>query len=690
MTEAATTSRRALSPDGSGGAPAESERKPTKLAHIRALDGLRGVAVLAVVLYHFSPGIAPGGFLGVDVFFVLSGFLITSLLVTEFERSRTLALGSFWIRRARRLLPALFTVLAVVGLWIVFFAQPVQGQHVAVDGLSAFAYVANWHFIASGQPYLAQFVNKTPSPLLHTWSLAIEEQFYLLWPPIVLGVGALIVGRGKRARHGLRRFRLALVAVSLLLALASLVRMITLYDPGRDPSRIYYGTDSRAFVLLIGAALGALTAGVPVLPGRRVRALAVAAGVAAAVVLGVAMRFATLTSSWLYRGGYGVLAVVMAIVLAGAAQPGWNPLRRLLETRPLVGLGLISYGVYLWHWPAVVWLTQASTGTSGAALFALRAAMTLSASLASYYLVEMPIRRGHLPRWPRAVPAFAPAALVSCVAALLLVPALALPSFATAPSTTVSRQTTEAATAAYVVAPRCDAPPANAVSLATPTRPFRVQLIGNSFANEVSSCLTTIVQARGGTLHRDVWSGDAMCTLNDLIRRQVANPQTRPSVAVLFELPLPNPQYPCPHAGTFDAELPSLIKMWRAAGVHVLLVPDVPTPGHTTIDGTMTFYRIQAQENPSTVTVVDSSQFLRDSSGKAQWRMPCVAPTEVGCAPNDTIGVRFPGDGGLHFCADPDWIAHGSICSDQFAGGERRVAAAIAVSIVETSPARAR
>ena len=182
-------------------------------------------------------------------------------------------------------------MLAVVGIWTLVVANPVQGQHVADDGLSAFLYVANWHFIASSQPYLAMFVNKTPSPLLHTWSLAIEEQFYLFWPLIVLGVGAFLT-RGARDRRDSQRFRRVLVGVCLALAAGSLLRMITLYNPGRDPSRVYYGTDSRAFVLLIGAALGALTAGVPMLRRRYVRVVAVTAGIAAAVALGLAMRFA--------------------------------------------------------------------------------------------------------------------------------------------------------------------------------------------------------------------------------------------------------------------------------------------------------------------------------------------------------------------------------------------------------------
>ena len=160
-----------------------------------------------------------------------------------------------------------------------------------------------------------------------------------------------------------------------------------------------------------------------------------------------------------------------------------------------------------------------------------------------------------------------------------------------------------------------------------------------------------------------------MCTLNSEIRQQVANPQTRPSVAVLFELPLPNPQYPCPHPGYFNNELIGLIKVWHAAGVRVLLVPDVPTPGHSTIDGTIEPLSNRGPaRTPRPSRSSTPPRSCETQSGKSQWRMPCVTSAESGCAADGTVGVRFPGDGGLHFCSDPDWIAHNSICADQFAG----------------------
>ncbi len=343
-----------------------------RLTHVRSLDGLRGVAVLAVVFYHFAPDVMPGGFLGVDLFFVLSGFLITSLLVNEWGGTARISLSSFWTRRARRLVPALFLVLVAVGIYALLVPDQVDGQRFSVDGLSALGYVANWRFISSGQSYIDQFLSHTPSPLRHTWSLAIEEQFYLVWPVVVVLVG-LVVKRltgdpGRRAR----RLRRTLLTMCLVLGAASLLRMHALHDAGEDLNRVYYGTDSRAFVILFGAALGALTAGVPTV-ARAFRRFVVVVGCCLAVALAVAVAFISAESSWLYEGGYGIVALAMVAVLLAAAQPGSNPLARVLESRALVGLGLISYGVYLWHWPISLWVTEGGTGLDDVSLFVVRA-----------------------------------------------------------------------------------------------------------------------------------------------------------------------------------------------------------------------------------------------------------------------------------------------------------------------------
>ena len=214
------------------------------IAYQPALDGLRGVAVLAVLLYHGGVTWMRGGFLGVDLFFVLSGYLITTLLFVEWGRRRSIDLIAFWIRRARRLLPALALLVIGVMAYAAVVAGASEAGRIRGDGLASIFYVANWRFVASGQSYFDQFT--TPSPLRHMWSLAIEEQFYLLWPVVVL---ALL-----KWRPSLRLFERLFAGG----AIVSAVLMAVLYHPGDDPSRVYYGTDTRAQALLVGGTLAAI------------------------------------------------------------------------------------------------------------------------------------------------------------------------------------------------------------------------------------------------------------------------------------------------------------------------------------------------------------------------------------------------------------------------------------------------
>ncbi len=211
------------------------------------------MAVAAVLLYHGDVSWARGGYLGVDAFFVLSGFLITSLLLAEWRGDGRIALSAFWARRARRLLPALFLVLAAVAAYGAAIAAPAELAHLRSEGLSALGYVANWGQIFSHQSYFESFA--APSPLRHMWSLAIEEQFYLAWPLIVGLVGMVVLRHARRPGRARRIFRRLLVGVCVTLGAASFARMVTLYASSRDFNRVYYGTDTRAFILLAGAAL---------------------------------------------------------------------------------------------------------------------------------------------------------------------------------------------------------------------------------------------------------------------------------------------------------------------------------------------------------------------------------------------------------------------------------------------------
>jgi peptidoglycan/LPS O-acetylase OafA/YrhL len=353
-----------------------------------ALDGLRAFAVAAVIAYHFGAGWAAGGFLGVDAFFVLSGYLITTLLVTEFGRRGHINLPAFWARRARRLLPALLLVLAAIALYAALLAPASQLDALRGDGISSLFYFANWHFVLSGQSYFDLF--SLPSPMRHLWSLAIEEQFYLVWPLIVLA--CLRVGRGSRK---------VLVGACLVGIAASAVVMAVLYEPS-DPSRAYYGTDARAHTLLVGAALALLL--MRRRPERRGSVLALhLAGLLAAGACLWAWVSVSDQGSGLYHGGSLVFAIAVAVVIASAVQPNrrsvWSPLRAFLSLGVLRWIGVISYGLYLWHWPATVVLTETRTGLSGPALTAVRLAVTVGAATLSFYLVEQPIRRGALRGW---------------------------------------------------------------------------------------------------------------------------------------------------------------------------------------------------------------------------------------------------------------------------------------------------
>ena len=347
------------------------------LAHQPALDGIRALAVIAVMLFHAGLGWTHAGFLGVDVFLVLSGFLITLLLLREISSTRRIDVRAFWLRRARRLLPALVLVLIAVACFGAFVATDEEALGLRGDLFGSLFYVQNWRLVLSGQPYFAQF--GSPSPLRHMWSLAIEEQWYLVWPLAFLGIVRVTRGRTR-----------VIAAVIAALALTSAALMMLLYTPGGDALRIYYGTDTRAQALLLGALLAV---GFSVRTTEWTRAWRLAfqtAGVAGLVF--VAGVVGTKSETWprLYRGGFTLIAIASGAIIAGAMVRG--PLRRVLSLPPLPAIGRISYGLYLWHWPIYVWLSPDRTGRSGNTLLALRLALTLVVAIASYVLVELPIR----------------------------------------------------------------------------------------------------------------------------------------------------------------------------------------------------------------------------------------------------------------------------------------------------------
>lgn len=346
--------------------------EPRRIAYRPELDGLRALAVVAVLVFHHSEMLI-GGFLGVDVFFVLSGFLITSLLVAEREATGRIDLADFWRRRARRLLPAVFLLMLMVAA-IAAWVLPESASHIRRDGIATILYVENWHRIAARPP---------THPLGHAWSLSIEEQWYLVWP-VLFGVvvsrarGRLLVAAG--AAGGA--------------AIASAVAMVLIYGDGAGRNRAYLGTDTRAQGLLVGAALALLLAHRTPRLGRGRSAVLEITGGAAVAVLAVLMFRADVHDAFFYRGGFLLVAVAVATVIFAATSSGIGWLRRVLAWRPLVAIGLVSYGLYLFHLPVYTWLTPRRTDLDRVPLLVARLAVTGIVAVASYRFVERPVRTG--------------------------------------------------------------------------------------------------------------------------------------------------------------------------------------------------------------------------------------------------------------------------------------------------------
>ena len=368
--------------------PGLTARGAGAAGYVPGLDGLRGVAVLLVILYHFAPEVMPAGFLGVDVFFVLSGFLITRLLLDEAERRGTIRLGRFWARRARRLVPAL--LVTVLGTCLVAILTDLDGTFtgLARHARASLLYVVNWAFISEHSSYFASFA--TPSPLRHMWSLAIEEQFYLVWPVVLVVVYALAARRSARGRPGPQPVLLVgwLAAIG---AVFSATLMAVLFEPGTDPSRVYYGTDTRVFGVLLGAVgavvllrAGSRDASEPG-GGRSWARTALERSLPWLPVLGALALGAVLLAAWrlddrsegLYQGGLFVVSmVVLLLVVAVTAVPARGA-ARLLSVKLLRQVGVISYGLYLYHWPVMIYVSERTTGRSGLTLFVLRSVITL-------------------------------------------------------------------------------------------------------------------------------------------------------------------------------------------------------------------------------------------------------------------------------------------------------------------------
>jgi len=363
--------------------------------YMPGLDGLRAIAVLGVILFHLGFGWAEGGLLGVGVFFTLSGYLITDILLTQVNRGG-IGLRSFWAARARRLLPGLFLMLIVVTAWVTTIG-PHQPPDFRDAVGSSVGYFNNWWLIFHHVSYFDRFA--PPSPLNHLWSLSVEEQFYIFWP-FLLMLGIRFVPEVKNTTG----VRPRLAGAALIAALASGVLMAVLYHPTLDPSRVYYGTDTRALELLAGAALAM------VWPSHRLRAQIApgarwtidALGVLGLLTIGLMFWTVGELTPFLYHGGFALLAFASALAVAALAHPA-SRLGPIVGCRPMRWIGQRSYGIYLWTLPIVVLTSPQGAHGPNVLRAALQVAAIMGVAELSWRYVEDPIRHGALGRlWQKA------------------------------------------------------------------------------------------------------------------------------------------------------------------------------------------------------------------------------------------------------------------------------------------------
>ncbi len=369
----------------------EEDAKGARRSYIPALDGIRTLAVFAVFFYHLNLPLSNGGLSGVTVFFVLSGYLITSLLTKEYQRCGTIKLGAFWLRRVKRLVPAIILVILTTAALCTIFNHVLLTK-MRPDIIPSLFFVNNWWQIFHDLSYFE--AQGSPSPLTTFWSLAIEEQFYLLWPPLILLLFKLRISKA------------FIVKIVLALAIISACLMALLYSPDADPSRAYYGTDTRAFSLLLGAAAAFLfPASALGVEGDGPFATRLSplhlniAGAISLVAIVISFMFLDGYSPFLYRGGMVLVSLFSVILIVSvSAQSSW--LAPAFALRPLTWLGERSYGIYLWHYPILLLMIPRNVANSVPLhLICAVIILTIIISALSYRFVENPIRRGALKYW---------------------------------------------------------------------------------------------------------------------------------------------------------------------------------------------------------------------------------------------------------------------------------------------------
>lgn len=371
----------------------QRDRKPINPRYMPGLDGVRAVAVIAIIIYHLNPQWLSGGFLGVDTFFVISGYLITSLLLTEYHNTGKIELMSFWLRRVKRLIPAvLFLVMGVIVLSLIF--MPTEIQKVRADTIAAIFYVSNWWYIMQNVDYFEQFAVQ---PLKHLWSLAIEEQFYLVFPIVLLSLLSFI-----------RRLK-SIRIIFLILLVISMIAMMVLYVPNENVARVYFGTDTRIQTLLMGVLLALvwppfqLKAKV----NRQMRTMIDTAGVVGLAILFICFKFVSETNSILYYGGFFLISTVTLLVIASSVHPS-GYFAKFLGNKVFTFIGSRSYSLYLWHYPIIVLIHhQFVQGQIPPLVYVVEILLMVLMAEFSYKFIEQPFRKegfnifafNHLKNW---------------------------------------------------------------------------------------------------------------------------------------------------------------------------------------------------------------------------------------------------------------------------------------------------
>ncbi len=573
-------------------------RAATRLTHLPGLDGLRGLAVIGVLLFHGGFTTFKGGFLGVSIFFTLSGFLITSLLLREHQAHGTISLRAFWARRFRRLMPAALAGLLVACAYGAVFASPEQLVTLRTDVLAALAYVANWRFVLADKRYADLFA--APSPVQHFWSLAIEEQFYVVYPVLVYGC----------LRLGGRR---ALTAVLGALAVVSVVLSFALSG---NFDRVYYGTDTRAFELLVGALFAlwwsAPEAGGPVRLPRPVRE---ALGVAALAASLAAWTIVDQTASYLPKGGFAVQACVTAALLVAVTSPTF--VARALGWSPLRAVGLVSYGLYVYHWPVFLALDAERTGLGKYPLFGVRMLVTVAAALASYVLIEQPIRRGRVWRAP-ALRLAAPGAVLAVLIAAVVVtwdPPASTVAYANAnPDAFTPR--------VVVISPPAGAPTTTAGAIDTPPAPRSIVILGDSSMSDLQPALGAAYVATGTT--RVVYAASPGFGLTRDIdwRTQWTRlvDENRPDLVFVMIGGWDIPWMAKNGVPAYAAVVDEAIGVLTAKGAKVQWLAMLP--GGATADRPVDpVYEAAAARHPGSVGYVDPERVLRTGAGQVYARV---------------------------------------------------------------------